>query len=228
METPKYNEFLKKWSTEKNITSFFGSDKPDFLKAWNSAKTGNKVEMESMGREDINRAGEPFKKPKPKAKKQTAAEEVFTNPDLLKQIGSYTNPKNRVDDFFEKDEDGNERINTDSIRDLLLKRDIKYKSLRQYTELIDILAQTIYGLKSFDERRYSDKRYIIPAFRKVIAILLEKKLPDIDYEDFWRRVSNNYAPTLTEINNVSMKKLFPTWKNKGKRYKATYRLDLGA
>ena len=44
METkPKYNEFLKSWSTENKITSFFGSDKPEFLKDWNQAKMG-KVE----------------------------------------------------------------------------------------------------------------------------------------------------------------------------------------
>jgi hypothetical protein len=41
METkPKYNEFLKSWSSENKITSFFGSDKPEFLKDWNQAKMG--------------------------------------------------------------------------------------------------------------------------------------------------------------------------------------------
>ena len=93
MTTPKYNynEFLKKWSSEKNISSFFGSDKPDFLKAWNSAKTGNKVEMESMGGEDINRAGEPFKKPV--AKKVSVASKVLDNPDLMKLIEGYVPSK---------------------------------------------------------------------------------------------------------------------------------------
>jgi alkylated DNA repair dioxygenase AlkB len=37
---PKYNEFLKEWSQKNKITSFFGSDKPEFLQAWNNVKTG--------------------------------------------------------------------------------------------------------------------------------------------------------------------------------------------
>jgi len=37
---PKYNEFLKEWSAKNKITSFFGSDKPEFLQAWNNVKTG--------------------------------------------------------------------------------------------------------------------------------------------------------------------------------------------
>jgi hypothetical protein len=36
---PKYNEFLKEWSQKNKITSFFGSDKPEFLQAWNNVKT---------------------------------------------------------------------------------------------------------------------------------------------------------------------------------------------
>ena len=37
---PKYNEFLKEFSNEHKITSFFGSDKPAFLRAWNKVKIG--------------------------------------------------------------------------------------------------------------------------------------------------------------------------------------------
>jgi alkylated DNA repair dioxygenase AlkB len=37
---PKYNQFLKEWSQKNKITSFFGSDKPEFLQAWNNVKTG--------------------------------------------------------------------------------------------------------------------------------------------------------------------------------------------
>lgn len=37
---PKYNEFLKEWSQKNKITSFFGSDKPEFLQAWSNVKTG--------------------------------------------------------------------------------------------------------------------------------------------------------------------------------------------
>jgi hypothetical protein len=42
---PNYNEFLKKWSGERKITSFFGSDKPDFLKDWRLAKAGKKFDI---------------------------------------------------------------------------------------------------------------------------------------------------------------------------------------
>jgi len=41
LQKPKYSEFLKSWSAEHNITSFFGSDKPDFLDAWKQAKSAN-------------------------------------------------------------------------------------------------------------------------------------------------------------------------------------------
>lgn len=37
---PRYNEFLKQWSKDNGITSFFGSDKADFLKDWSNVKTG--------------------------------------------------------------------------------------------------------------------------------------------------------------------------------------------
>jgi hypothetical protein len=37
---PKYNEFLKEWSEKNKITSFFGSDKKEFLQDWNNVKTG--------------------------------------------------------------------------------------------------------------------------------------------------------------------------------------------
>ena len=36
---PKYNEFLKEWSQKNKITSFFGSDKAEFLQQWNNVKT---------------------------------------------------------------------------------------------------------------------------------------------------------------------------------------------
>lgn len=66
----QYQKYLKSWTSERGITSFLGSDKPAFQRDWKDEKKGLRFgEMESMGGEDINRAGEPFKKPKPKAKK---------------------------------------------------------------------------------------------------------------------------------------------------------------
>ncbi len=65
----QYQKYLKDWTNERGITSFLGSDKPAFQQDWKEEKKGLRFgEMESMGGEDINRAGEPFKKPKPKAK----------------------------------------------------------------------------------------------------------------------------------------------------------------
>lgn len=45
---PKYNEFLKEWSAKNKITSFFGSDKPEFLQAWNNVKTGGDKKVEPV------------------------------------------------------------------------------------------------------------------------------------------------------------------------------------
>jgi len=92
----EYRKYLKDWTTERGITSYLGSDKSAFQKDWKEEKRDSVrfgEEVSSMGGEDINRAGEPFKKPKPK---RTAAEIVLTNPDLLKQIGAFTNPKRKV------------------------------------------------------------------------------------------------------------------------------------
>jgi alkylated DNA repair dioxygenase AlkB len=45
---PKYNEFLKEWSQKNKITSFFGSDKPEFLQAWNNVKTASSKKVEPI------------------------------------------------------------------------------------------------------------------------------------------------------------------------------------
>lgn len=45
---PKYNDFLKEWSAKNKITSFFGSDKPEFLQAWNNVKTGGDKKVEPV------------------------------------------------------------------------------------------------------------------------------------------------------------------------------------
>lgn len=45
---PKYNEFLKEWSEKHKITSFFGSDKTDFLQDWNNVKTGGAKKAEPV------------------------------------------------------------------------------------------------------------------------------------------------------------------------------------
>lgn len=77
METkPKYNEFLKSWSSENKITSFFGSDKPEFLKDWNQAKMG-KVEPA------VKPVVEPVFEPEQKAK---VDDTIFSNGRFFKVV----------------------------------------------------------------------------------------------------------------------------------------------
>lgn len=69
----QYHKFLKDWSNQKGMTSFFGSDKQDFLKDYHAfrdrgVRNTNDVrkmalETQQMGMEDINRA-EPAKERK--------------------------------------------------------------------------------------------------------------------------------------------------------------------
>ena len=97
----EYHKYLKSWTNERGITSFLGSDKSAFQQDWKDSKRGGVRfgELESMGGDDINRAGEAFKKSKPKI---SAAEAVFTNPDLLKEIGAFTNPNdNAIKELYE-------------------------------------------------------------------------------------------------------------------------------
>lgn len=91
----EYHKFLKDWTTARSITSFLGRDKSDFQRDWARQKSATveerkpvedkadierrkkmiadeetrrkakKEERKSMGGEDINRAGERFKKPIP-------------------------------------------------------------------------------------------------------------------------------------------------------------------
>ena len=41
----KYTQFLKKWSNVNDVSPFFGSDKPDFLRDWQLAKAGKRFEI---------------------------------------------------------------------------------------------------------------------------------------------------------------------------------------
>jgi len=63
----EYRKYLKDWTSERGITSYLGSDKSAFQRDWKEAKRDSVrfgEEVSAMGGEDINRAGEPFKKPK--------------------------------------------------------------------------------------------------------------------------------------------------------------------
>ena len=81
----EYHKYLKHWTSERGITSFLGSDKPAFQQDWKDEKSAHIRFGEEMGREDINRAGEPFKKPVSKK----PASVVLDNPDLMKLIKGY-------------------------------------------------------------------------------------------------------------------------------------------
>jgi len=76
----QYNKYLKSWTSERGITSFLGTDKPEFQRDWKEEKKSTmrfneemSREVSGMGGEDINRAGEPFKNPK------TAVVALITN-----------------------------------------------------------------------------------------------------------------------------------------------------
>ena len=67
---PEYHKYLKHWTSERGITSFLGSVKPAFQQDWKDEKSAPTRFGEEMGREDINRAGEPFKKTTEKNKQK--------------------------------------------------------------------------------------------------------------------------------------------------------------
>lgn len=75
----EYHKYLKHWTSERGITSFLGSDKPAFQRDWKDEKSAHIRFGEEMGREDINRAGEPFKKPKPKPKPKPTTDQIKKN-----------------------------------------------------------------------------------------------------------------------------------------------------
>ena len=91
----KWIEHIKAFAAKNNLSYGCALSDPQCRATYTPVKkTTQKKERESMGGEDINRAGAPFKKPVPEPPKLTGAQafEVFTNPDLLKTIGSFTNP----------------------------------------------------------------------------------------------------------------------------------------
>lgn len=72
----KYHQFMREFNKEKGYNSFYGSNKKDFQDAWERSKTASV-------------------KPRPTGE---AAFKVLTNPDLLKNIGSFTKgrPKEEI------------------------------------------------------------------------------------------------------------------------------------
>jgi hypothetical protein len=147
--------------------------------------------------EPTTRFGEPIKR--------SAAEAVLTNPDLLKQIGAFTNPKNPIDEFVPVRGEFNISVLEKYLSKLGLNLD-KKRADEQYSDMLGILARVIFDKKDFFPNR------------DTVRVLLSKKIPaDFDYDFFWRLVSKARNPILTLIDNNNMKKIFSNWENKGKR-----------
>ena len=102
----QYQKYLKDWTSERGITSFLGSDKPAFQRDWKEEKSAPARFGEEMGREDINRAGEPFKKPKPKQsifEGMTEKEKILTRA----MIAYYKEQDDDFEAFYREDKRGN-------------------------------------------------------------------------------------------------------------------------
>jgi hypothetical protein len=53
---PQYREFLKEWSDKNKITSFFGSDKSEFLQDWNNVKNAESRKSKTFDESTIKDA----------------------------------------------------------------------------------------------------------------------------------------------------------------------------
>jgi len=91
-----YRDFFKSWQQDNNISSFFGSDKQQFLADWKEAKKpktrfGEKIITQPMeiAEPTVSEKVSPNITIAPPKPKRTAAETVLTNPDILKEIGSF-------------------------------------------------------------------------------------------------------------------------------------------
>ena len=84
----KWIEHIKAFAAKNNLSYGCALSDPQCRATYTPVKktATQKKERETMGGEDINRAGAPFKKPKPK---RTAAESVLDNPDLMNIIKEY-------------------------------------------------------------------------------------------------------------------------------------------
>lgn len=92
---PRYNEFLKQWSKDNSITSFFGSDKSDFLKDWSNVKTGG-AKMEPVVAPVVEKTPEPVVEPtfeEPVKKKSTKVTITFSEADKKKMEGMTRNER---------------------------------------------------------------------------------------------------------------------------------------
>lgn len=76
---PKYIEFFKQWSKDHHISSFFGSDKADFLKDWSNVKTGGTPAKPAL-QPVVEKTPEPVVEKTPVVKKKRVPKKKPTEP----------------------------------------------------------------------------------------------------------------------------------------------------
>jgi len=179
----EYRKFLKDWTSERGITSFLGSEKPEFQQDWKEEKKGGVrfgerikagAEREAMSGEDINRAGEPFKKPKP----PDLNDEIEQYNEILrrykKRVEDYENPPKqrqtaRVKKEVEEEKDrlllmrGNVRLSFDDITEPLYR----------YLEKLWVLKYGGKPLTNGDKSNLSERK-IDKIFEKQMNDLLKQ------------------------------------------------------
>lgn len=178
---------------------------------------------------------------------------VLTNPDLLKTIGSFTNPRYKnVDDFFKmikEDALGKKFeygvLDKYKVAKLIKNMGVLVKSDWSFTEQIEKIFEILTDamrlkdvkdpdielqrLREYDGSYYEklywrEEKY--KEARKTIEIILSGKLPDyFDYDYFWRRVNKTSYPLLTVATNPNLKKIFKNWKSSKGSKKSNY--DIG-
>lgn len=84
---PKYNEFLKEWSEKNKITSFFGSDKAEFLQDWNNVKTGGAKKAEPVVAAPVVEAvAAPVVEEPKKGEEAKVGDIIFSNDNFFRVI----------------------------------------------------------------------------------------------------------------------------------------------
>jgi len=179
----QYQKYLKDWTSERGITSFLGSDKPAFQKDWKEEKSAPTRFGEEMGREDVNRAGEPFKKPKPKAKvpiEQVAkAKKEKSNKTLLNEYK--ISVENKIQEAIEaKPVGANSKKMPNSLELFILEDEFEnlYDNFRDRDD-----EGATYDVKTFDlllDKVKVVAMYVEIYYKKKVKDLLKKGLGEMN------------------------------------------------
>jgi len=178
----QYQKYLKDWTSERGITSFLGSDKPAFQKDWKEEKSAPTRFGEEMGREDVNRAGEPFKKPKPKAKvpiEQVAkAKKEKSNKTLLNEYK--ISVENKIQEAIKVNEAKPVGANSKSLELFILEDEFEnlYDNFRDRDD-----EGATYDVKTFDlllDKVKVVAMYVEIYYKKKVKDLLKKGLGEMN------------------------------------------------